>query len=334
MQFSANRLLFRSRHERSGSRRAWLRLCVLGCLSLAVPRSVRADAGCTRPQVHWRTDLPVHWQRALLAACDELAVDHGLDPSVEVRATQHARDVQLDVSAGDGRTATRTLHNTDDLLMTMQALLLLPPSQRPRPEPEHRAAPSPSSSIPAQTPRSPLPPSAAPAKRYDELHQAMQAEIGALVMGRLAFLPDYISPALCILLGLHLDRITLGIDVRWNPFQTLLVRPHPVGLEIESLGAGFFAMHRVLDADWLGLDLGLQAFLSADTQAWEVDETATENTEVDGRVGVLARWGIGSRSARWTIVLDAELSPARLRTQREFPAFSVGLGGGGVWEVK
>ena len=321
------------RPEQLGVRRPRLQqlalLALLLCMGLFSVHSVRADGACSQPRVHWRSDLPLHWQRALLAACDELVSAQGLDTDarVDVHARQHGRAIELQVNASDGRTATRSVDNADELLMTMQALVLLPPTQR-----SPASVPPPPTAAPVE--HVDLQPSAAASQRYAAMRQALQVEISAALMGRIAFLPDYLSPALWLSVGMHLERFTLGIDVRWNPFQTLISRPHPMGLEIESLGAGFFVVHRVLDADATGLDLGVHAFLSADTRALEEDEAATESTRMDGRLGVLARWGIGSRTARWTIMLDAELSPARVKTHGDFPTFSLGLGAGGVWEVK
>lgn len=329
MQFEGHDPLVRAVPAQWGSRSSWLQtfavMVLLSCAASAT--TAHADAACAQPRVHWRSDLPLHWQRALLAACDELASAPDLDTSVDVRASQRGRAIQLDVSAADGRKATRGVDNADELLMTMQALVLLPPAQRTR------------AAAPVRVPVAPeraaeLQPAAALAPRYGTLRQTLQVEISAALMGRLAFLPDYISPALWLSVGMHLSRFTLGIDVRWNPFQTLIGRPHPVGLEIESLGAGFYVVHRVIDEAWTGLDLGLHAFLSADTRALEENEAATESTTMDGRLGVVARWGLGSRAARWVLMLDAEFSPARLRRHGDFPTCSVGLGAGGVWEVK
>ena len=329
-------------HKRFTLRRPRLQPFVLAAvtgsfcgLQLAAAPPTCAQGACAQPRVRWRSELSLPWQRALLAACDELAAAQGLDRDVEVRATQHGRAIQLEVSAGDGRIATRRVDNADELLMTMQALVLLPPAERASAsaarsqEPARVDVPS----VPALAqPDDPQP--AMPRASSGALRQTLQAEISAALMGRLAFRPDYASPALWLSVGLHLHRYTFGIDVRWNPFQTLISRPHPVGLEIESLGAGLFVVHRVIDADWTGLDLGLHVFLSADTRALEENEAATESTQMDGRLGVLARWGIGTPTARWMILLDAELSPARLSAYSDFPTFSVGLGAGGVWEVK
>jgi hypothetical protein len=247
-----------------------------------------------------------------------------------VRAAEHGRGLQLEVSTRDGRSATRQVHDPDELLMTLQALVLVPPS----PSAARSESVQPTTLESKASASTPQPEAAAPSRYDSDPRKALLVEIGAALMGRLGFLPDYISPALLLSVGMHLERFTLGMDVRWNPFQTLIARPHPTGLEIESLGAGFFAIYRMLDSEVTGLDLGVHAFLSADTRALEEDETATESTVVDGRFGVLARWGIGSRTGRWVLLLDAELSPARLRSHGAFPVCSVGVGAGGVWEVK
>lgn len=300
-----------------------------GCLTfcaLVVAASVRAQTGCTVPHVDWDDGLPIRWQRSLLAACDALAAGPGLEPDIEVRAARRGHVLLLRVKAADGRRAVRRVGRPDEVLVTMQALVLVPPTvvqasgQAKLPE----AAPKDAGYAPAV--------GAGPERAYRQRH--LQVEIGAVLMGRLAFAPEYASPALALHAGLHLERYTLGLDVRWNPYQTSITRPHPVGLEVESLGAGLFVTRRVIDVDAIGVDLGARAFLAADTRAQELNEAATESTVLDGRIGMLARWSFGAPTARWALELDAELSPARLREHGDFPAFSVGLGGGGVWEVK
>jgi hypothetical protein len=289
----------------------------------SVTSRAAAEAACSSPQVHWSSNLHLRWQHALLAACDELGSSQSLDPDIRIVASARGQELQLAATSTDGRTALRVVPSPDELLMTMQALALVPPATGSAAG--ERLAPTRRSQ---QSSAAPLP--AAHAERY----RHMPVELGIVLMGRVAFAPEYISPALALHAGLQLDSLTVGIDVRWNPFQTPFGRPSQPGLEVESLGAGLFVTRRLLDAESFGLDLGARAFLAADTRALEVNEAATEHTIIDGRVGLLARWSLGGPTARWALELDAELSPARLRAHEEFPAFSVGLGGGGVWEVK
>lgn len=300
----------------------WLSACALLAWTLGCPAAACARASCTSPRMGWDAGLPSRWQRSLLAACDALGTDRDVDPNVGIVASGRGAKLRLDVTA-DGRKTTRQVDRPEELLATVQALVLLPP------------APPPPASVPRPEPpreRDALPPPTA-AQRL-ERQRAPQVELGAVVMGRVALGPDYVSPALALHAGIRLDHLSLGLDMRWNPYQTSLTHPQAAGLEVESLGAGFFVTQRVIDAPTTALDLGGRVFLSADTLALEADETATENTTVDARLGVIARWLLGSPQSRWALELDAEVSPARLRTQGELPVFSIGLGGGGAWEVK
>lgn len=155
----------------------------------------------------------------------------------------------------------------------------------------------------------------------------IRVEFGAEVSGRLAWSPTYVSPALGLHVGFRIDHWMVGLDARSEPYQFPVGRS-PSGFEMDGFGAGIFLTYRVFD-ERVGLDLGARAFLGEENQALEMDELANQASVVDVRAGVIARLLLGSAAPRWTIGLDAELSPMRLR--REFkiyqylPGVSVGL---------
>lgn len=298
-------------HRSSSLLRALLVLC-----GLAVSTQGRAQPVCEAPFVRIESPLPSEWQAAVGAACQHVAGLSEIDRAVTVRIEYRDPLLRLEARRSDGRSTERSVDQPSELLTTLEALVMMPPTAAPA---IVSSEPRTGSTGPqrAQTPRA-------------SVHDPIHVEFGAEVSGRLAWKPTYLSPALGLHIGLRLDGWMFGIDARSEPYQFPVGRPSD-GFEMDGFGVGIFLNRRVFDGP-VGLDVGVRAFLGEENQALEVDELANQASVVDVRAGALVRLLIGRESPRWTIALDAELSPMRLR--REFkiyqylPGASIGLGFG------
>jgi hypothetical protein len=296
-------------------------LCVwLLLLSIGMRGSVRAEDPCEASFVRLESFVPQIWDAALRDACAELSTNSEVDSAVTVHVRFRAPDLLLVALRDDGRRTLRSVRDPAALATTLEALVMLPPEPVEAPQPpaakrnavatEQRDLSYPSETAPSPAHRSPI-----------------RVEFGAEVSGRLAWSPTYVSPALGLHVGFRIDRWMIGLDARSEPYQFPVGHP-PSGFEMDGFGAGIFLTYRVIEAA-VGLDLGARAFLGEENQALEMNELANQASVVDVRAGVVTRLLLGSTAPRWTIGLDAELSPMRLR--REFkiyqylPGVSVGL---------
>ena len=284
--------------------------------------SVSAEPECAAPFIRVDTVVPVVWSAALRDACERISTARDIDEAVTVHISVQDAELVLLALRDDGRETTRAVRAPDELLTTLRALVMMPPGAG-------QAVPRTAAAAPPLRARE-------PEKARERLPVAarsvpVRVEFGAELMSRVAWTPTYWSPAVTLHVGCRLYGWMFGLDARSEPYQ-FSVGDTPSGFEMDGFGAGVFLTRRVIDADAISLDAGGRAFLGVENQALELNELANSASELDVRVGVITRLLLGRSSPRWTISLDTELSPMRLR--REFkiyqylPAVSVGLGFG------
>jgi hypothetical protein len=107
---------------------------------------------------------------------------------------------------------------------------------------------------------------------------------------------------------------------------------------MDNLGAGFLISRELVGTPWSDVELGISAFVMAEIQSYYEDEDERTFSAADLRVGAFARVLVGHAPLRWTLALDVDLSPLRLRRDLvldpllpKLPSWSVGLGLGAAW---
>jgi hypothetical protein len=292
---------------------------------MCIATRASAQSSCESQLVRVRTPLPSEWASALRDACARVAALPELDAGVVVRIEFRAPALVLEATRADGRSTERAVIDPKELFTTLEALVTLPPGAAPELPAARVSEPHASSSTPE---RAALPHAAVPSP--------ILVEFGAEMSSRVAWTPTYLSPALGLHIGVRLAGWMLGLDARSEPYQFPVGRVLQ-GFEMDGFGVGIFLNRRLFDGP-VGLDLGVRAMLGVENQALEANEIANQASVVDVRAGTLARLLLGRQSPRWTVALDAELSPMRLR--REFkiyqylPGVSLGLAFGVALESR
>jgi hypothetical protein len=307
-----------------------------GRLAIAVVLlSARAHAEevgpvCEDPRVRIEGHPAESWPDAIARACTELADMPDSDPTSRVRLLPSGRDLIVEVTLEDGRTAVRRVRDPAKLKTTLDALLTLPPASRRIEAPVAPPSVSSPSSVPSDEERASEPAHASPAPR-------LAFEAGIAVGGRVAGAQAYLSVAPSGYAELRIDEWLIGIGARWDVFQT----KSDVGLrhfEMDTVGADLFAARR-FRADGWSADLGLSSRLLVETQSFH-PERGKEDTDAqsDMRLGPFLRVSVGRGSLRPIFVLDGEVSPSRvrrsIRVDEEFPvlpSWSLGLSAGVAW---
>lgn len=108
------------------------RLALLGVLAVFGPSSaLAADGACSAMAVQADAGVRARWPDLLPGVRDELATLDDLDTCAHVELSLKQGMIGVDVNLPDGRSASRTAASREDVIPTLQALLLVP---------EHRTA--------------------------------------------------------------------------------------------------------------------------------------------------------------------------------------------------
>jgi hypothetical protein len=290
-----------------------------------------ADSLCDDARIQITAEQPERWRQSLQEMCDRLATTPDVDSSARLEIVATDSEAQVMVTLADGRRAIRHVHSPENLFATVEALVVTPLSEPvvPARTPEQPVfAPAPAGAQLVAPPQ----PLAAPVP-----NNGPTLEFGGSLVSRFARAPSYVAGGFSLLAGVRMSDWLLGVTVRWDLLETLLPRA-PIGFEMDSVGAGFLLARRVLETRALALQLGGTAQLLADTQSIEKNEAETDRTAVDLQLGMLGQLLFGRPPLRWSISLEAELSPARLRhgvkLYEPLPSYSLGLGFGAAWELR
>jgi hypothetical protein len=297
---------------------------VLLCPPVAGAQDVAST--CADPRITVEDGVDARWTEPLARLCKQLATWHDVDPSARLHVVAAGQDVIIEARLGDGRTALRRIHAPDDLSLTVEALTLLP---RTEPNASARLAAEPA--VPVAVPVAPGPPVAAAAHRIG-------VEIGGAITGRIERAPTYLASGIEGYANVRLDTALLGLMIRWDFFETLATDPLPL-FEMDSVGVGFLFARRLGIARAVDLDIGGNALLMVQTQGATPSTVELSDADADVRVGLLARALFGQAQWRWTLSLETDFSPARLRRSNRvaanfptLPVWSLGVGLGTLWE--
>lgn len=282
--------------------------------------------------------MSARWMEAIERACADLATAPGADASARVRIVPLDRDLSVEVTLADGRSASRRLASPDALRPTLEALLLIPmlapaaiaraaADPAPPREPVFTRADDPGVGKP---PPPPAPASSSPPE------PTFGVDFGGSVGGRVAG-DGYLSVAPAAFAELRAGPWLIGTFIRWDVYEYKSA-PLVTTFEMETVAAGLLVGRRTPLA-FGSLDVGVSPRLVVETQTFETragEQTDTSGTDV--RLGGFARLGLGRGAVRGLLELDAEISPGRARRVARLdpllpalPAWSAGLSVGIMW---
>ncbi len=214
--------------------------------------SARAKAETPCPVELVPASAPSAWVQAALDAERRLA-RAPLSECASVELAVSAKGgALLTFSTKDGRRAVRGLRSPDELLPSLEALLvtLLGGVEPTVP------APAPSPPAPPLRPAPPSPPAALPAP--ERPGQGTRFVLGGSAGARLALAGAYMAPALVLRPGVRVGRWELGGSVEWDPAYAYLPGGAPAGFSLGSFQAGFTVGRREpVGSIELGYGLGL-----------------------------------------------------------------------------
>ena len=304
--------------------------------SLAALGDAQAEAvsfSCSDSRLTVDGSVAVRWTEAIVMLCESLAVLPDLDAHVAIRIVASGRDVILEATLTDGRTALRRVRAPAELGPALEALATMPPPlalERP-------IAPTPP--LPVAVPAARAVAEVSPALSPHPPHPPhLGVELGFALDLRLEGTPSYVSTGPTGYASLRAGAWGIGFLARWQIVQSL-ARSAPESLEMDTVAFGFFAARRFALAPAVRLDLGLAASMLIETQSIVIDDDdeLTAST-VDARVGPLTRLSLGDGAWRFVVSLDADLSPSRLRRSARvdpvaptLPSYGIGLAVGTTW---
>ncbi len=106
-------------------------LCLVAVVLALVPRGALADAqGCPPLAVDADEQVLALWPELPERLRDALAAREGLDTCVQVELRHTNSSITVQVTLRDGRSASRDVPEQDDVVPALEALLLLPASER------------------------------------------------------------------------------------------------------------------------------------------------------------------------------------------------------------
>jgi hypothetical protein len=303
------------------------------------PRIAQAEGACDDLGIAVEGQLDPTWTEQLERVCDALRDQPDVDHGAHVRVVAGDPVIVL-VKLADGRTAHRAVPSVGALERTIDALLTVPPTFEPGPD----APPSPPSP-PQVGPSSPLPMNLRPSERPPELPPPpprpvhwISAELGLLATGRLNGKPLYASVGLEAWAGLNLSNWILALTARYDGYQTEPTLS-PSGFQMTTVGGGLDFTRRIEVTPIVDIDLGGGVSILEETQSADTVSGSGDDEANDVRIVAETRAHFGGRGPRFTLELEAEISPLRVRHAERLdpglptlPSFGGCLGAGISWQ--
>ncbi len=319
---------------------------------LAGSAGARANGpACDGARIHVAGKVQPRWRAAIDGACSAMTTLPGIDPTAHVRMAAIDRDLALEVTLADGRFASRRVVSPDALLATLEALLVVPPSDASEvsdaSEPRAPRAPSDAKSgdggrgervSPAAAMGSTWPPreEPAPSERPCNGEPTTAIELGGGAGGRVAA-RGYLSASVAGFADIRVGNWLVGTLIRWDVIGSKSA-PLVDVFEMETVVAGIVVARRV-GLGFASLDAGLSPRLAVETQTFESGATGESSlSSTDVRLGAFGRFSFGKSALRPIVELDADASPSRLRRVvylaprlPALPSWSAGLSAGLAW---
>lgn len=315
----------------------------LSVTSLSASAGARADEQvCDDARLHVAGDVEPRWRAAIDRACSALATLPGIDPTARVRMVAIDRELALQVTLADGRFASRRVVSPDALLATLEALLVVPPSDArearqgsdAKADPDQRGErEEPPPAITSAWPRLEEP---TPSPRPSNGEPTTAIELGGGAGGRVAA-RGYLSASVAGFADIRVGTWLLGTLIRWDLLGSKNA-PLVDVFEMETVVVGIVVARRA-GVGFGSLDVGLSPRLAVETQTFEsgaAGESSLSSTDV--RLGAFGRLSFGKSALRPIVELDADVSPSRLRRVVQLdprlpalPSWSAGLSAGLAW---
>ncbi|HEX2733987.1 MAG TPA: hypothetical protein VHM70_20405 [Polyangiaceae bacterium] len=356
-----------------GSSRASISTLVTTALTLLVrvgaaqPQSAAAADGtardivCMQSRVLLVGSVSASWVEALNADCKELGALENSDSSVTLTVREEAPMLVVQAHQLDGRSTLRRVASADELRLTLEALLLLPPGSSPKDAsnaPTSASEPLPNASASAAavssseaTPRAAAPaptPAASPNASSVTPKPASPAtpptptstlnpELGLGAELRVTTHPVYAFSGVTAFAATRFDDTLIGVTLRWD-FHQFLDQPALPDFRYDAIGVGFVLAKRTRVNPRLNFDWGGQALIMGESQtsssAMELDADSTG----DVRLGALLKANVRLGTIHPYAILDADVSPLRVGRELHIdaelpplPAWTLGLGCGLSW---
>ena len=302
------------------------------------PMSARADGACDDLGITVEGELDRTWTDELERLCGALRDQPDVDHGAHVRVVAGDPVIVL-VKLADGRTAHRAVPSVGALERTIDALLTVPPTFEPPAE-----AP-PSTPSPPQVGSSPPTIDLRPSERPPAIPPPpprpvrwISAELGLVATGRLNGKPLYASVGLEAWAGLNLSNWILALTARYDGYQTEPTLS-PSGFQMMTVGGGLDFTRRIEATPIVDVDLGGGVTVLAETQSADTVTGSGDDEVNDVRIVAETRAHFGGRGPRFTLELEAEISPLRVRHAERLdpglptlPSFGGCLGAGMSWQ--
>ncbi len=299
---------------------------VLGVTSFGSVSPAWAQQGCTSPQLNLITPAGDSWHNAAEQLGEHLRAVGELDKCARVTGRPDGTGVLLEITTGDGRTASRHVENLPELLRTCEALLVLPPkpvpmplkvtaAELPPPEPVKQAAAAPTHHV----------------------------EVGVGGALRFGGGPLYVGGGISAFALFAQGAWLLSASARWDAVEAIVTEPTPMDFYMQSEAVGVSFGRRFTLAS-LQLDALVGPNIVLESQdADDVDPNRdVHGASADFRLGAALRVsGPRFSSVRAFATGDFEGSPARLRSSKSLdrilptlPWWSSGLSVGVAWGLE
>lgn len=326
---------------------------VLGLLPPTLARAT--DQGCSAPSVEADSAFNERYPGLLDQVRQELAGAAGLDACARVELRRGPEGVLVAVSLPDGRRASRELNRPDDVLPTLQALLLVPDSPEPLPTAESKSStkpdPTPAERTTSEPTKRAAPRRAAPrasVSAADEVDRAAPVEqprelgfeLSAVTGVRIG--DGQVGYGGGVLSFLEIKRWLIGFQGRADGYRSLRGGDPDTALELGILGGKRFDLGgSALDLT-LGPALAMRGMAFSQSESVAVTSSSTtpmapvsqpvpreEEVGPSPRLLLAARWGFRPRSTFRTFIgIDGEIGPSSEALEPDaarMPLYTVGL---------
>jgi hypothetical protein len=305
-----------------------------GIAMLGGPRPCRASSTteCSDPRIQVVGELSPVWSAEVGRVCAEVGRWSNVDPRVRLWFWQRGTTLVVDAMIPDGRMAERQVPEPADLQHTVEALAKLPPAHPPPAEP----ITPPPAAVPPDRRNGPGSASVQPSQPQPQ-SPSIGVELGAVGGGRVEGTPSYVSAGFVAWAGLRLEAWILGLQARWDPWQTQVGTRVP-DFDMDTVGAGLMVARRFAIGRLLNLDAGLTTWMLNEAMSFQAPDGDRSGVASDVRLGALARAHVGRQRLRLVVSAEAELSPIRARSRLRIdpslpplPSFGCGLALGASW---
>lgn len=303
-----------------------------------VQPAAAAEEACSAPTIEADAMFAEHYADRLEPIRRELTARQHIDACARILLRQEADVISAVVTLPDGRTATRTVARIEDVVPTLQALLLVPertPSAPPRPVPPRAAGPAPVVRFSNRREREVNSAAWANPRAFGlELSVISGARIGD---GQFAF-------GLGALSLIEVRSLLIGFEGRADSYRPLNGGDPETALELALLGGKRLHFGNVALDLTIGPGIAMKglAFSRVERVQSSDGDPPSATTPADHhqsepssgpvpRVLIGARLGFRSRSAFRTFVgIDGEFGPTRAPRDANIisprmPSYSVGL---------